>query len=102
MDPLAVDERAVARQPRVVERVLVRRALDLRVQARDLAVPVDAQVRRRVAADHESLAVAQRDDPQRTARVADLQERDALALLEDHGLQLDGARRTRRPSRSSR
>ena len=52
-DPLAVHERAVARQPVVDQRELAARALQLRVQPGDLAVPADAQVRRRVAADAE-------------------------------------------------
>ena len=94
-DALAVDVGAVAREAVVDERPLPAAALEMGVQRRDLAVPLEADARRQRAADpHVVVALVERDDALRALGVAVDEERVAGALRVELRLHLLGRPRT--------
>ena len=90
-DALAVDERAVSREAVVDERALGPDELELGVQARDLGVPVEAEVGRLAAPDPHRLDLgADHDQHLLALGVAVHEERPAEALGLDLRLELGG------------
>jgi hypothetical protein len=91
LDPLAVDERAVPRQPLVGEDPLVAEAFELGVQPRDLRVPRQRDVVAGRAADrHAPRGAVEHLDALVALAVAEHEERVAVPLHAHPLLQLGG------------